>query len=78
MMRYTTLRKYKRHLLRELGPVDDELKACALRDSKEHLDLLIMDIMNGEGKISRRSAFHQAVEAFGDPSEIAQAYRKIL
>jgi len=78
MMKYTTLRKYKKHLLRELGPVDVEIKACALRDAKEHLDLLVLDIMYGDRNISRRSAFHLAVEAFGYPSEIAEAYRNIL
>ena len=78
MMRYTSLKKYKRHLIRELGPVDEEIRTCALNDSEEHLDLLVKDIMKNDRRTSRRKAFHQAVVSFGYPSEIAEAYRNTL
>jgi len=78
MMRYTSLRKYKRHLIRELGPVDEEIRTCALNDTQEHLDLLVKDIMKKDRRTSKRRAFYQAVESFGYPFEIAEAYRRNL
>jgi hypothetical protein len=78
MMRYTSLRKFKKHLITELGSVDEEVKVYALCDSKEHLVLLVNDIMRKDRKISKRKAFRQAVESFGYPSEIAEAYRNNL
>jgi hypothetical protein len=78
MIRYTSLRKYKKHLLRELGPIDEEIRACALFDTEEHLNLLVADIKEKEKGISTRKAFAEAVVCFGYPSEIAEAYRMNL
>ena len=78
MIRYTSLRKYRRDLLKEMGPVDEETKACALFDTEEHLGLLVKDIMKTNRMISRGNAFHRAVESFGYPSEIAEAYRNLF
>ena len=78
MVRYTSLRKYKRHLLRELVHVDEETKACAVFDAKEHLNLMVKDILMRNRKIGRRAAFHMAVETFGYPTEIAEAYCSVM
>jgi len=75
MIRYTSLRKYKRHLLKELGPVNEKTRSSALDDAEEHLDLLVKDIMKKNRKIGKRSAFNLAVESFGSPSEFAEAYK---
>ena len=75
MMRYTSFKKYRRHLLRELGGVDEETKACAVSDTEEYLSLMVSDIIRDQNSIGSRDAFLKAVEVFGDPEEIAQAYR---
>lgn len=77
MNRYTSLRKYKKHLLRELGPIDEEILIDAIDDTEEHLSLMVKDIMEKDKSISRRKAFAKAVVTFGYPSEIAEAYRMI-
>ena len=77
MIPYTSLRNYRKDLLKELGPVDKETRACALFDVEEHLGLLVQDILVKNRKVSRGIAFHMAVESFGYPSEIAQAYRNL-
>jgi len=78
MIRYTSLRKYRRDQLKELGSIDEDTKACALFDIEEHLGLLVKDIMKRNRKISRGNALHRAVETFGYPSEIAEVYRNFF
>ena len=75
MIRYTSLRKYKKNLLRELGSVDQEIRSNAIFDTEEHLNLLVIEIMEKDEDISRKKAFSKAVVFFGYPSEIAEAYR---
>ncbi len=77
MIRYTSLRKYKSDLLKELGGADEDTRTSALMDTEEHLHLLVKDIIISDSRISKRKAFHQAVESFGYPSEIADAYRTL-
>jgi hypothetical protein len=75
MIRYTSLRKYKKHLLKELGPIDEEILIDAIDDTEEHLSLMVKEIMEKEKGINRKKAFAKAVVSFGYPSEIAEAYR---
>ncbi len=78
MIPYTSMRKYRRDLLKEIGPVDKETKANVLYDIEEHLGLLVKDILIKNRKVSKGIAFHMAVESFGYPSEIAEAYRNFF
>lgn len=77
MIRYTSLKQYKRDLIKELGPIDEETKSHAIFDSEEHLNLLVKDILENEKYIDKRQAIEKAVASFGYPSEIAEAYRMI-
>ena len=78
MIRYTSLKKYKKDLLRELGPIDNEVRFQAVFDSEEHLSLMVEEIMENEKNIRMKEAVHKAVVSFGYPSEIAEAYRMVL
>ena len=76
MVRYTFLRKYKNDLLKELDKVDNDVKASAVFDTEEFFNDMVEDILRDDRKIGRRGAFLKAVLTFGEPSEIAKAYRE--
>ena len=64
-------------LLRELGHIDKEIISDAIFNSKEHLNLMVNDILENEKDIDKKKPIEKAIVSFGYPSEIAEAYRII-
>lgn len=77
MLKYTSIEKFKRDLIRELGFLDDEIIWDAVTNSEDHLNLLIEENLKKMSGVERKKAIHLAVRSFGYPSEIAEMYRSI-
>ncbi len=75
MIKYTSIKKYKMDLVRELGPIDDEIVWDAVSNSEDHLNLMVEEILEEGSGIQMKKAVELAVESFGYPSEIAEVYR---
>jgi len=77
VIRYTSFKEYKKDLPGELGYIDEEIISDAIFNSKEHLNLMVNDILENENDIDKKKAIEKAIVSYGYPSEIAEAYRII-
>jgi hypothetical protein len=75
MNKYTSIRKFKTDLIKEMGSLDDEIIWDAVSSSEDHLNLMVEEILREMKDVCRKEAIHMAVRSFGYPSEIADVYR---
>lgn len=78
MAEYASIQEYNADLRRELDGLDEDIRTGALFDSEEHLGLMVQDFLGRGIGTSWRNAFKEAVEVYGYPFEIAEAYRKVM
>ena len=69
--------EYLRELRQGLFGCDPALVQDALADAEEHLRLGIDLARQGEGAVLESEALQTLIEKFGDPAEVASAYREI-
>ena len=77
MASYTTFGEYRKDLIREIRPLGKDILKEAINDSRDHLELLVKDIISRDGNLDLGKAFSIAAIRFGYPMEIAEAYRNV-
>jgi hypothetical protein len=77
MVKYTRIKDYGKDLRRELAGVDEAIVSDAIDDAEEHLNLMVEEIMAEEDIKERQKAISLAVEQYGDPKEVAEAYLRL-
>ncbi len=74
---YKSIDEFLSVLKRELKGNDRALIQDALSDAEEHIRTALENIMNTKQEITEEEALSQAIESYGDPSEIAADYKKL-
>lgn len=74
---YKSIDEFLSALKRELEGCDKALIQDALSDAEEHIRTALENIMNTKQEVTEEEALSQAIESYGDPSEIAADYKKL-
>ena len=74
---YKSIDEFLSVLKKELKGSDRALIQDVLSDAEEHIRTAIENITNTEKDITEEEALSQAIESYGDPSEIAADYKKL-
>ncbi len=74
MRKYSDLKDYYNDLRRELKGVDEALVVDAVDDAKEHLEMMVWEMMDSGEERSRSSAVQIAIKRYGSPYLIAKEY----
>ena len=74
---YKSIDEFLSVLKRELKGNDRALIQDALSDAEEHIRTALENIMNTKQEVTEEEALSQAIESYGDPSEIAADYKKL-
>jgi len=74
---YKSIDEFLFVLKRELKGNDRALIQDALSDAEEHIRTALENIMNSKQEITEEEALTQAIESYGDPSEIVADYKKL-
>jgi uncharacterized membrane protein len=72
----STIQEYLEQLKKELAGSDPALVQDALYDAEEYLRNATGGIADGAGGADRQAALQQAVQRFGSPREVAEAYHQ--
>jgi uncharacterized membrane protein len=76
MVKYTRIKDYTKDLRKELQGVDEAIISDALDDAEEHLGLMKDELMTEENIKDIDKAVSRAVEDYGTPAEVAEAYQQ--
>lgn len=74
---YKSIDEFLSVLKRELKGNDRALIQDALSDAEEHIRTALENIINTKQEVTEEEALSQAIESYGDPSEIAADYKKL-
>ncbi|MBT3754724.1 MAG: sensor domain-containing protein [Candidatus Cloacimonetes bacterium] len=74
---YKTIDEFLSVIKQELKGSDKALIQDVLSDAEEHIRTSMENALNAEEKISEEDALEQAIESYGDHSEIIAEYKKM-